>query len=104
MRTIHKAYVFSYNKWEDTWEKTVYDRVLSAGSLEDFRLYRGQEKSGTLTLRILTDEDIFIHPEDVLVLDADPGDTPPEDAAVVVSVKDNRNGSIRVRHFRVGAM
>lgn len=102
MRRMHKAYVFSYNKWENTWEKTVYDRVLVAGSLEDFRLSHGQEKNGTLTLRILADEDIFIRPEDVLVLDTDPGSSPPADAAVVVSVKDNRNGSIRVRHFKIG--
>ncbi len=103
MRTMHKAYVFSYNKWENAWEKTVYDRVLVVGSLEDFRLYRGQEKTGTLTLRILTDEDVLIHPEDVLVLDVDPGHTPPDNAAVVVSVKDNRVGSIRVRHFKIQA-
>ena len=103
MRTIHKAYVFSYNKWEDTWEKTVYDRVLLAGSLDDFRANHGLEKNGTLTLRILTDEGVSIRPEDVLVLDTDPGSRPPENAAVVVSVKDNRNGSLRVRHFKVGA-
>ena len=103
MRTMHKAYVFSYNKQEDTWEKTVYDRVLVSGSLEDFRVNRGQEKNGTLTLRILTDSDVFIRPEDVLVLDVDPGNVPPLDAAVVVSLKDNRMGSLRVRHFKIGA-
>lgn len=103
MRAMHKAYVFSYNKQDHTWEKRVYDRVLIAGSLETIRVGGGQDKNGALTLRILTDEEVFIRPEDVLVLDVDPGTVPPLGAAVVESVKDNRIGSTRVRHFKVRA-
>lgn len=99
MKNLKTVYAYRYNEKENLWEKSKIEKVFVSGTQSAYTLGDTQNKNARVTLRVMSEENINISPEDVISF-CD-GEKPSEPFLVVVSVTKNENGSKNIRHTKI---
>ncbi len=99
MKNLKTVYAYRYNEKEGSYTKTKIENVFVSGTNDAFSLSDTQDKNARLILRVMTEGDIDVSPEDVISFKD--GEKPEKPYSVVVSVTKNENGSKAVRHTKI---
>ena len=99
MKRLMPITVYRYDEKENTWSKREIKNVFYTKK-ESYALSDTLNKDGGLVLRVMGDTACDVNPSDVVFLGVHQGETPPDDARVVVSVTRNEHGA-NTRHTKI---
>jgi hypothetical protein len=89
MKNLKTIKVFRYDEKENVWAKHEIENVFIAGFKESYNLSYTMDKNVSQILRVMGDCECDVSVSDRIVLMPYDGNTPPDNALVVVSVTKN---------------
>lgn len=102
MRNLQTVCVYHYDQKTNIWEGRLLNNCMISGTANAYSLDDTQNRNAFVTVRVMTDAETSVFPEDMIFFSSQLLNKPPEKGGVVVvSVTNNRRGSARVRHTKI---
>lgn len=101
MKGLKTVYLYRYNEKENSWCEKELNNVFVSGSKDSYNLSDTLNRDARVTLRVMSDGNVDVLPQDVISFSKSEDGTPPEDRLVVIEVRKNFWGSRRVRHTKI---
>lgn len=93
MKNLKTIKVFRYDEKENTWSSKEIENVFITGTKESYSLSDTMDKRASQVMRVMGDLTCDVMAADRIVVMPCDATTPPDDAALVVSVTRNEHGT-----------